>query len=90
LIAARTFADDIEFCIPALTSYANYWTERLVAAKLPWNAANKASFAYSLVLKEMVNLNLSEVQSCALFDEITLLYAEEGICGSIPRPSVMA
>ena len=69
----------------ALRNYERKWTKRLHKAKLPWNEADQASFAYSLALKEIVNSRLSDEQSRRLFDEVTAQYSQEGVSGAIPQ-----
>jgi adenine-specific DNA methylase len=80
----------LDSSIEAVVKYEREWTERLEKAELPWNDADKASFSYSLVLREIVNQHLAESRARVLFDKITANCHQKGVSGTIPHRAASA
>lgn len=66
------------------------WTKRLQKANLPWNTADKASLAFALVLREVVNFRLTQDQARSLFATVAKGYVQKGVSGRIPGRASIA
>jgi len=61
------------------------WNKRFRKMNLPWNDADRASFAYALALKEIVNRKLDDRDGRRLFVELNKQYQQSRIHATIPK-----
>ena len=60
------------------------WSKRLRRGKIPWNEADRASFAFALGLREIVNSQLTEEDARRLLIEISRRYPQLRVSANIP------
>jgi putative DNA methylase len=78
----------LDLGLESVRAVESKWTTRLSKADLPWNYSDKASFAYSLVLRELVNNDLTDEQARAFFDRVSASYVQKGVSNTIPARAV--
>jgi len=61
------------------------WSQRFRRGKIPWNDADRASFALALGLREIVNGQLADVEARNLLGRIGEQYPQPGVAATIPK-----
>jgi hypothetical protein len=75
----------VQHHLRVISRVESQWTKRLLNSKLPWNEADKASFAFALALRAIVNEKLDDDTARELFGKIAKLYPQFHIHPNIPR-----
>jgi hypothetical protein len=61
------------------------WNKRFRKMRIPWNEADRASFAFALALKEIVNRKLNDETGRRLLVEVSKQYQQSRVHPTIPK-----
>jgi hypothetical protein len=71
--------------LTAIEKLEQKWSQRFRRGKMPWNESDKASFAFALGLREIVNGQLADQNARSLLRDISQRYPQLRVAASIPK-----
>jgi DNA modification methylase len=80
LFPAMNFPEKVE----QIENEATRWQKRITRAKLPWNNADHASFAFALSLRVIVNDRLTNTQAAELLTLVSSKFPQKGVAERFP------